>query len=384
MKYYGIYLAMMHGLFWAGQAFAVNTSLSWGDGLQVEFTDDIELSVGMRLQGDAVKFHDDRTTLEDEKDFRRARVTNQLDVEDWRFRADYDFGVSEGWKNLFIQYRGLKNQRITIGNHSAPFSMEDMSSSLFQPLLERSIASALSPGIQLGASYRRWGKDWSATAGIFGDELNDQDRRRLPGKSANLRITHAPVFTQSTTIHLGIAAEFRNIDDGERVRLRVRPGTRLATRRLIDTRNIDDVDSSDTVGLEFAAAHCGFRLQVETARATLDSNQGDLDFDSHYIMASALFGAGDYRYSHSRGVFKSVRPESDWGAVELTARYAQLDLSDRFVTGGKQSEATLGVSWIINSHLRAMLSYTDIETSPNRNGNDEDVSLWSLRLQWAI
>ena len=47
-------------------------------------------------------------------------------VGDWRLRADYDFGVSSGWKSTYLQYRGLRRQRITLGNQVAPFSFEDL------------------------------------------------------------------------------------------------------------------------------------------------------------------------------------------------------------------------------------------------------------------
>ncbi|MGI9292365.1 MAG: OprO/OprP family phosphate-selective porin [Pseudomonadales bacterium] len=362
---------------------AVELERSPSRGLDIRIDDQIRLSAGIRLQADAVRFGDDRTSLENDADFRRARLTSTLDWSAWRLRADYDYGISEGWKNLFVQYRGLNKQRITLGNQIAPFLMEDMTSSQHLPLMERSIASALNPGTLLGVSYHTWGDRWSLKTGVFGDELSDLDRRTLPGKSVNGRFTVAPVRHNAATLHIGIAGEYRQIDDDESVRLRARPGTRLTDRRLVNTGRIADVDQATNVGLELAVAHKNVRLQSEVVRTTFDGLE-DFTFDSHLLMASVVFGGESYRYSHSRGVFDAAQPNNRWGAIELAARIARLDLSDGSITGGVQTERTVGVSWIPNQKFRAMLNYSDIEASPNRKGADEDVSVLLFRLQMAI
>ena len=368
----------------AGRLHAADVSLSWRDGLDVDMTDQLEFSLGVRLQGDVASFDDDETALEDDNDFRRARVVSQLDWSAWRLRADYDFGISEGWKNLFVQYRGFRRQRITLGNHVAPFSMEDSTGSQHLPLLERSIAGALNPGILFGLSYRRWGDRWSTTAGLFGNEFSDLDRRRLPGNSLNGRVTFAPLRGSTAAIHLGAAGEFRRIRKDESVRFRVRPGTRLTDRRLINTRRIEGVERSHTLGVEFAAFYENLRFQSEATHVALRGTQNRVAFNSHYVMASMLLGGGAYRYSHSRGTFRSIRPEHRWGALELAVRRAYLDLTDGPVTGGQQTEMTYGISWIVNRQFRVMVNYSDINASPNRNGIDEQASLWSMRLQFGM
>ena len=368
----------------ASSAFAADATLSLKDGLEVGFTDHIKWSVGLRLQSDSVQFNDDITPLEDDTDFRRARIITKLNVGNWHLGADYDEGISEGWKNVFIQYRGLRKQRITIGNQTAPFSMEDLSSSMAQPFMERSVATALSPGMLQGMSYRRWGDNWSVNGGFFGDELSELDRRRLRGESVIVRGTYAPIINDNNTVHFGISGEVRNVDSGEKVGYKMRPGTRLSDRRLITTRSIENVDKSDTIGFEFAASHRDLRVQAETIHAYLDAAEGDLHFNGQHITVSKVISGGNYRYSHSSGVFIPVRPQGSWGALELAARYARLDLTDDFVEGGEQTEATLAASWIINRQLRATVNYSFIEADPNRNGDHEDVSLLMMRLQFEI
>ena len=351
---------------------------------EIEINDDWTFRYGTLLHLDTVLIDDDVTPLTNDTDFRRARIRTQLRGKDWRFRADYGFGVAEGWRSTFVEYSGFRRQRIIVGNHVAPFSMEDLKGSSQMGMIERSIAGALSPSVQNGISWRTWRDNWSLHAGVFGNALDSLDRRRLPGRSVMARGTYAPINRDGFAVHLGGAIELRNIDSGKSVLLRSRPGTRLTKRRLVDTRRIGGVDSSRNIGLEFGLAYDRFRLQAEMIRMALDAPGGTLNFASQYVMGSYTFGARPYRYSHSRGNFRSVRPDADWGSLEVLVRAASLDLNDGSITGGKQRELTVGASWIYNDYLRFRLALTDIDASPNRNGIDESVTLTTLRVQFAF
>lgn len=348
--------------------------------------DDEEWSfkIGGLLHTDSVNFSDDLTPIESDTDFRRARLKTQARYGDWRIRADYEFGLAEGWRSTFVEYSGFRKQRIVVGNQVAPFSMEDLTGSRYLSLTERSIASALSPGMLLGASWRTWRDQWSFHAGVFGDELSDLDRRRLPGTSVVGRFTFAPVQTRESALHLGIAAEARSVDSGARVRLRARPGSRLTNVRLADTRSIDGVNDSTSLGLEAAWSYDRFKIQGEYTSLSLDGAPESFSFASNYVAASYLIGAEPYSYRASRGNFRRVKPESKWGALELTARVANLDLNDGSVEGGEHREVTFGVNYIFDRHLRLMLTHAQIDARPNRDGLDEDVSVTAIRLQLSL
>ncbi len=340
--------------------------------------------VGGLLHTDSVSFSDDLTLIESDTDFRRARLRTRAEYGDWRLRADYEFGLAEGWRSALVEYRGFRKQRIVVGNQVAPFSMEDLTGSRHLSLTERSIASALSPGMSLGASWRTWRDRWSLHAGVFGDELSDLDRRKLPGTSAVGRFTFAPVLGRGSVLHLGIAAEARSVDSGKAVRLRARPGSRLTNVRLADTRSIAGIDDSTLLGLEAAWAYDRFKLQGEYASLSLSGASESFSFASNYLSASYLIGAEPYRYRASRGNFRSVEPESKWGALELTARVANLDLDDGSARGGEHRELTFGVNYIFDRHMRLMLTHSEIGARPNRDGLDEDVSVTAVRLQLSF
>ena len=79
-----------------------------------------------------------------------------------------------------------------------------------------------------------------------------------------------------------------------------------------------------------------------------------------------------------------MTPSSCQGVVELAGRLARVDLWNGDIRGGEQVETTFGLNWILNEQIRVMLNYTDVDASPNRDGVDENPSLMSMRLQFAI
>lgn len=340
--------------------------------------------LGGLLHTDSVYFDDDLTPIDSDTDFRRARIKTRADYGDWRIRADYEFGLAEGWRSAYVQYKGFKKQRIVVGNQVAPFSMEDLTGSRYLSLTERSIASALSPGMLLGASWRTWRDRWSFHTGVFGDELSDLDRRRLPGQSVVTRFTFAPLLAKNAAIHVGLAGELREVEDGEPVRLRARPGSRLTDVRLADTQSIDGVDKSTTLGLELAVAFDRFKVQGEYTQMSLSDASDDPIFGSNYVSASYLIGAEPYRYRASRGNFRRVEPRNKWGALELTGRVANLDLDDGLVAGGEHREITFGINYIFDEHIRIVLSHSEIRAMFDEDDLDEDISVTSLRLQLSL
>jgi len=365
-------------------AAAAETSFDMDDGLVIEWDDDRYVSMGGRIHYDIARYDDDVTVLEDEQDFRRARAILRARYDDWQFRADYDVGIVEGWRNLYVRYRGWSRKRLTVGNQVAPFSLDDLASSNDLAFMERSLASALSPGMLTGVSLRAWGDDWSATAGVFGDELSDLDRRTVDGTSVIGRVTWAPIRKKRRVLHLGLAQEYRSVDSNEDVRIRSRPESRLTDERLVNSDRLAGVDALWTTGIEFMGILDNLRLQSEFMRMGLSGGPNEADFTGGYVQAGWIVTGERYRYSRSRGVPTSVRPKGDWGALELSARYSTLDLEDGPVTGGEQSQITAAVSLYLNEQLRVSVNYSRYDAAPNPDGIDEDGSILMFRFQAAL
>lgn len=360
---------------------AAEASATLEDGLRIRWDRRQHLTVGGRIHYDIARFEDDVTPLENDADFRRARISAAARFDDWRLRADYDTGVTKGWRNLYVQYRGLKDTRITVGHQVTPFSLDDIVGSNDLTMAERSLASALSPGILTGAAVKTGGRNWTLAGGVFGNELNDQDRRNIDGVSVIGRGTWAPVNRKRRVLHLGLAQELRRIDDNERVRVRSRPESRLTDQHLVDTGLFDGVDDVSTTGLELMGFVNNVKVQSEYLFANFEGDAVDADFAGGYLQLSMVLTGERYRYSRSAGAPSAIRPRGRWGALEASARYSFLDLTDAGITGGEQTQSTVGLSWYPNEQLRVILNYGRFDADPNRAGLADDGTVVTMRLQ---
>ena len=128
---------------------------------------DRKLEVGGRIQLQYLNFEtdglmdagEDADVSFDKLNFRRLRPYIAGTVtKDWYAKIQFDFGKSEdadeiAVKDAYMQYRGIKNHKLTIGNSKTPFSREFLTSSKRQQLIERSFAGDHnfgSPDRQLG------------------------------------------------------------------------------------------------------------------------------------------------------------------------------------------------------------------------------------------
>ena len=367
-----------------GTVRSAETTASWQDGIEVDWGERRSLSLGGRIHYDIASYDDDLTPLDDNTDFRRLRASLRGRHGDWRLRADYDFGIADGWRNLYVQYRGLRRTRITLGQQVSPFSLDDLTGSNDLTFMERSLASALSPGMLPGIAYQTWGRRWTAAVGAFTDELNDQDRRVADGTSVIGRVTYTPIRQGRNVLHLGLAQEFRSLDSTPPVRIRIRPESRLADNRLVDTGPLAGVDDLRVTGLEFMAIRDNLRFQSEYLLMTLDGGANEADLDGGYAQLSWVITGERYRYDRARGATSSLRPKGQRGALEAAVRYSTLDLGDGVVTGGQQSQTTGALSWYLNQQLRISANYSLYDADPNQDGLAEDGSIIMLRLQGSL
>ncbi|MEQ1800765.1 MAG: porin [Gammaproteobacteria bacterium] len=369
----------------AGSASGADTRFDWEDGFRVRSDDkQWRLELGGRMHVDSAWYDDDVTPLDNDVILRRLRP--RLDVsygKNWSARADYDFGdVADGWKNVWVQYRFNKHVDVRVGNQTVPFGLEEVMSSDDVMFMERPLATQLTAGLLTGALLRADNNDMSFSFGVFGNDLSDDDRRKLDGTSVAGRVTWAPLRANKRVVHLGFSAEYRDAGSGEAGRFRARPESDATEVRLIDTRSVDDVGSLLALGAEAAAGFGPALLQAEYISTDVSRDVGsDATLGGWYVSASYVVTGERRRYREHTGSFGDIAPRGQWGAVEVAARYGSLDLTDGDVTGGEESNLALGVNWYLNRNCRLMLNYIDVDASPNRDGVDESPSIWQVRAQ---
>jgi phosphate-selective porin OprO/OprP len=251
--------------------------------------------------------------------------------------------------------------------------------------MERALPDALNSHFLMGLGVRSGGSNWTINGGYFGNGLSDSDSVTSDGTSIAGRFTFAPILTKSQVVHLGLAAEFRELDSNSGYRVRARPESYANTARLIDTGVLADASKVNTIGLEAAALMGRFSMQGEYVTANISRDLGpEVNLDGGYIMASMFLSGGHRRYSKSNGTFRAPKLNGKSGAWEVAARYSTLNLQDQDATGGEETNLSLGLNWYVNPQIRLMFNAIHAEASPNSNGIDESVDILQLRFQAAI
>jgi len=333
---------------------------------------------------------------------RRARIGVKATLfADWLAEVDLDFADNAvEIKDLWVGYAGFENSLFRLGNHKAPFGLENLTSSKYLTFIERGYIDAWVPDRLMGLSYSRWGKSWQASAGVFGQaagSFNDKDSLTGGGagtsQEASLvgRFSFAPLHDRGRVLHFGVGASHMKPEVGKiatsgadlvdrenaaRVlKLDSRAETHVLRAKFISTGDMKYVDSWDQVGAELAAVYGPLSFQAEYQKT--DVNRIDTDvaayrdhsFSGYYGYVS-WFVTGESRpYSVSEGEFGRIIPSHKGGAVELALRYSTLDLNDITavdpIKGGAAKNLTLGATWYINPNHRILLNVTQVDHDGN-------------------
>ena len=344
-----------------------------------------ELNLGGRVHADAAAYSDSATPMDDDVALRRARLALSIKGgERFRLKVERDFSTaSKGWKNVWGSYEIADRLRIKAGSQMAPFSMENLASSNAIAFMERSLASALAPDFLTGLAAVKYGRHYSVTGGYFRNALStDSDAVVDDGRSFIVRATAAPVNRPGAVVHIGLAAERRDIRDDAMSRVRAKPEMAIGARRLIDTRMMTDVEAYTSLGAELGAQFHALNFQAQYIHRETDADGlGDPSFDGAYAQVSWAITGEARGYSESSGVFTDIRPRRRAGAVEAAARISMLDLSDGLVAGGEETNYSLGLNWYVTDNARLMLNLIRARARPGRNGEDEAVNIAGFRTQ---
>lgn len=100
---------------------------------------DTYMKLGGRIQMQYHRTDKDGHDATDEIRFRRLRPYIEGSVhKDWKGKFQFDFGKSGiELKDCYLQYKGIDDMKVTLGNANTPFSRELLTSSKYQQLVER-------------------------------------------------------------------------------------------------------------------------------------------------------------------------------------------------------------------------------------------------------
>ena len=367
-------------------------TISTEEGLKIK-GENWEWKILGRLVVDAAIYESDGNPgFESGTKLRRARLgISGKAYEHWAFKLQYDFsssssGLDKTVKDAFLSYSGLDPLTITLGHFDEPFSLEALSSSKHVTFIERSlVANAFPPGRNIGLQGHAYLADhFTITLGVFDDEDQKGDW------NVTGRFSYSPVHEKTRAVHLGTSFSYRNLGGSSAsYQLKSGPATRVSSSSLVDTGELEKIDTVLLNNLEAAGVWGPLAAQAEYFFASPDEKAGQADVGSYkgwYAEVSWILTGESRNYSWEDGTFGSVRPrrpvfEGGMGAWQAGLRYAKLDLD---TVGGELDELTLGLTWYASKNLRFLAEYLRVLDHQPRAGEESsyEPGVFQARVQF--
>lgn len=302
----------------------------------------------------------------------------------------FDF-QSHTWLDVFFRFEtkallGKDYGRIRLGYIKTPVGLDSVTSSRATSFLEVGLPSqAIYEGRRTGVEWVLERPQYLLQAGAYGGKDLQGDN---PGTTQALRAVWTPFKAAGDVLHLGLATSVENprgyhnglgVSFPASARVRARPEAGLTDVRLVDSGTLRYVDQIQRLGFEQIWIHGPFSIQSEALRMNVTRENGLPDYTAsgQYVYGSWVL-TGESR-PYAAGAVSNIKPEHDYGAVELLARYSRLDLDDAGIDGGRQHAWTLGANWYLTSHFKFQANYVKADVS--RAGTHTKPDIVELRAQ---
>jgi phosphate-selective porin OprO/OprP len=296
----------------------------------------------------------------------KTTVKLELDV------TDGDSNFVDLWARFRTRF-GI----ITVGNQRVAQTLVNQTSRLSRTFQEVPLpADAFGLGRRLGVGWDVHREKLGGHLTAFGSDLNDNIGKFGYGA----RFYFNPTRRRLSMFHLGLSAVQEKIDRD--ARFRAYPETRVTDIRLVDTGRWNDVDDQSIVGVELAAAKDSYSLRSEYFKAEWHRSNGNSPkFDGFYIQANWAITGEPFKYT--QGKFLRIRPERSIGAFEVALRYSTLDLNDREVQGGSQTNTSVALNWYgPGNQLRVQSTLIHYDTDEIAGNEDDYVAQVRVQVHW--
>ncbi len=296
-----------------------------------------------------------------------------------------NLSTSPALQNIWMQIRDVPYFGIVrVGNQDKPIGMANITSSAFQPFMERpdnedAFYGPFDNGFALGIAALNWTESermawrygiFRPSIDAFGVSLNKVD--------FGARLTGLPWYEDEgkELVHLGLGfwgGEIVQDQLRDRARPLLRNGPGFAVPILVDTNEVPG-SRQYTIGPEFAMVLGPLTLQAEwTGQVLTDANlngvpQGTVFYQGGYVEALYFLTGEHQAYDRHEGVFGRVVPNHNYhwnkndcfgvcGAWQVGARFSYLDLNDKGIQGGEVYDWTFGLNWYLNPNMKFQLNY---------------------------
>lgn len=358
---------------------------------------DYTFKVRGQIAVDAGVFNGRKGTVDynDGTDIPRARLgVDGTFAKDWAYRLEADFSKASrddtttqselDVKDAYLSYGGLGEKwKITVGQQKTPNTLERVNPSsdlLFVavPTAVEAFTNRTTAGgdYKIGTAVAYTDVNWTATAGIYGENLGAQggstNTSKDEGWGPAARLTWAPINKNDEVLHLGVSGYYRTTGGRNTIRFRSPAEVTIDSNRLVDTGTLTGINSYSFEGAELAGVYGPLFFQSEYLQTQVDQKVGqNLNFNGAYAeVAYALTGESR---PYKAGAFSRLKPSKPfdlnsggWGAWELATRYSTIDLTDGTFHGGKENNWSFGVNWYPNNFVRVLADYVRYDAKDSR------------------
>lgn len=298
----------------------------------------------------------------------------------YQFETDF----SENEVDIVTAFMGWRNKigtnidyDIRAGHLFNDRAFEGSTGSDSTPFLERgTVSTAIIPQrgfYGIGVMGRIFGPNYHASVSITGDRVDGQQATN-DSRTVSARAHWNPIKTDKSLLHIGawgfdesLSSSATTLTRSTVIGGRFNGAVRVSTGELLFGK------STTGYGVELGGYTGGLWVMGEAGRRIARLTGGRPDFESKaWSVSTGLFLTGELPpYNPRLGSFGQPNVldpvlNGGSGAVELTARYENLDYTD-LVLGGDGWAATLGVNWYLNSFTRFQLNGIQWHTN-NRAG----------------
>lgn len=325
---------------------------------------------------------------------RKAQITFQRAFyKNWFGKLALNYDTTSGFLlgDNYLRYSGWKTGIARFGVFNPPYSLSSLTKSAGLTFMERSLpVAALSETKSAGFGFLKRTSSSILNAAVF--FLNPKnDYVEQSGQALVMHYVHSPInFSRFGMMHLGGSFSYRINTNPATTQFATRPEVNTANDFYVDTGSIDYADKVMRLGIEAHKLQGRFSWQSELLTTAVQrSGEKQLNFWGAYTFFSWFLTNDSRNYDAGTGRFLAVIPSSPLGkggkgAFELALRASYVDLTDRDVIGGRQSNMTLGFNWYLNGNFRLMTNLVkvlDIDR-PGSEYNGLDPWIFSLRFQW--
>lgn len=354
----------------------------------------------VRIQGDAaVYFGYDKnlTTIGNGMSFRRTRfaVKTQID-KNWyaEFDTDWTSGTVE-LKDAILQYDGIENLQIKMGNFKENFSIQRNSTSRYLLFMERAMCTYLAPSRHMGVNFRYNTPALWLSAGVFGPEIkgaeeqtymedNNKDYGQSEGLSYTGKVVWRPLHKMTNgSLHIGAAVSYRDpkttSTDGLGVlpiRYSTRNSTSINRKKFLDTDAIEGLDHEFLWTVELAGHYEGLRYEAAyiSRQATIDLEKNEKGAGLRpatgwYVQAGYMLFGGKQKYDAGGAKYTRSTRGKDWGDLELALRVDQINLNlNKYYMGGSAMQYAVGLNYHPTENVKFMINYQFADNDQFANG----------------